>query len=123
MSRPSPKPPHPDIVRQPTARFGWLDDRLLYERWLADLGTEAVAVLVLLALAADSHGASFFGEGIELQEAFRTVHPRASQRRPKASRRPGGTSARAFYKRDRIGPRSRRRVASGSPTLERTTRP
>lgn len=34
---------------------------MLHDRWLADLGPDAIAVLVLLALAADRHGASFFG--------------------------------------------------------------
>ena len=60
MKRPPPAPPHPGLLRTPKGRFGWLDDRLLHERWLAELGPDAVAVLVLLALAADRHGASFF---------------------------------------------------------------
>jgi len=34
---------------------------MLNEGWLADLGPEATAVLVLLALAADRRGASFYG--------------------------------------------------------------
>lgn len=61
MTRPPPAPPHPDLVRRPSGGFGWLEDRLLHERWLADLGADAIAVLVLLALAADHRGASFFG--------------------------------------------------------------
>jgi hypothetical protein len=40
--------------------FGWLEDRLLRERWLARLGPEATAVLVLLALAADRNGVSYY---------------------------------------------------------------
>jgi hypothetical protein len=60
MNRPPPKPPRPDLVRRPSAHFGWLDDRLLHESWLSEVGPDAVAVLVLFALAADSHGASFF---------------------------------------------------------------
>ena len=56
--RERPRPPHPDLVRRPTGSFGWLDARLLHERWLAALGPEATAVLTLLALAADEHGAS-----------------------------------------------------------------
>lgn len=56
-----PRPPHPGLTRRPTGSFGWLDDHLLHEGWLARLGAEATAVLVLLALAADRDGASFFG--------------------------------------------------------------
>jgi hypothetical protein len=48
-------------VRAPTASFGWLDDRLLHEGWLARLEPPAIAVLTLLALAADRHGASYYG--------------------------------------------------------------
>lgn len=58
--RSRPTPPHPDLIRRPTGAFGWLDARLLHEGWLARLSPEAVAVLLLLALAADRHGASFF---------------------------------------------------------------
>ena len=53
-------PPVPDLVRQPTGRFGWLEDRLLHDDWLARLGPEGTSVMVLLALASDRHGASFF---------------------------------------------------------------
>jgi len=60
VKRPPPRPPYPDLMRQPKEGFGWLEDRLLRDRWLADLGPEGVAVLVLLALAADRHGASYF---------------------------------------------------------------
>ena len=60
MKRSPPTPPHPGCLRTPQGHFGWLEDRLLHERWLAELGPDAVAVLVLLALAADRHGASFF---------------------------------------------------------------
>ena len=56
-----PNPPRPDLVRKPSGSFGWLEDRLLREGWLARLGAEGTAVLVLLALAADRHGASFYG--------------------------------------------------------------
>lgn len=55
---PSPKP---DLIRRPAGRFGWLDDRLLREDWLSRLGPKGTSVLVLLALAADRHGASFYG--------------------------------------------------------------
>jgi hypothetical protein len=59
--KPSLPPPHPDLIRQPTGRFGWLEDRLLHDDWLARLGPTGTSVMVLLALAADRHGASFFG--------------------------------------------------------------
>jgi hypothetical protein len=60
MTFPPPIPPLPDLVRQPRESFGWLEDRLLHEMWLARIGPDAVAVLVLLALAADRRGASFY---------------------------------------------------------------
>jgi hypothetical protein len=53
-------PPYPELIRRPAARFGWLEDRLLHEDWLARLGPEGISVMVLLALAADRHGASFY---------------------------------------------------------------
>ncbi|MEM7202553.1 MAG: hypothetical protein AAF628_19960 [Planctomycetota bacterium] len=55
-----PAPPHPDLVRRPQAPFGWLEAHLLHDRWLARLGPDATTVLVLLALAADRRGASFY---------------------------------------------------------------
>ncbi|MCB9871392.1 MAG: hypothetical protein H6836_07010 [Planctomycetes bacterium] len=55
------QPPRPDQIRTPEGRFGWLDDRLLQEGWLSRLGPEGTAVLVLLALAADRQGTSFYG--------------------------------------------------------------
>ena len=60
-TRPRPRPPRPELVRQPSDAFGWLDAHLRHEGWLARLGPDAVAVLLLLALAADRNGASFFG--------------------------------------------------------------
>ena len=60
MNRPRPIPPYPDLVRRPSGPFGWLDAHLLHEDWLVKAGPEATAVLVLLALAADRYGASFF---------------------------------------------------------------
>lgn len=59
--RPPPAPPRPDLVRKPPGAFGWLDARLLHEGWLAQLGPDATAALVLLAIAADHRGASFYG--------------------------------------------------------------
>ena len=61
FARRSVQPPRPDQVRRPEGRFGWLDDRLLQEGWLNRLGPEGTAVLVLLALAADRQGTSFYG--------------------------------------------------------------
>ncbi len=60
-SRPRPTPPRPDLVRRPTGAFGWLDARLLTESWLERIGPEGTAALVLLALAADGQGSSFYG--------------------------------------------------------------
>ncbi|MHC4406090.1 MAG: hypothetical protein ACYTG0_41160 [Planctomycetota bacterium] len=59
--KPTVPPPRPDLIRQPTGCFGWLEDRLLRDGWLSRLGPEGTSVLVLLALAADRHGASFYG--------------------------------------------------------------
>lgn len=60
MNRRPPIPPHPDLLRTPPRSYGWLDARLLRDEWLGRLGVEAVAVLTLLALAADGRGASFY---------------------------------------------------------------
>lgn len=35
--------------------------RMLLEGWLKEMGSDACAVLILLAIAADKHGASFYG--------------------------------------------------------------
>lgn len=35
--------------------------RMLHEGWLKEIGSDACAVLILLAIAADKHGASFYG--------------------------------------------------------------
>lgn len=56
-----PQPPRPELVREPQGSFGWLEDRLLHEGFLARLGAEGSAVLALLSLAADRRGASFYG--------------------------------------------------------------
>ncbi len=78
--RPRPTPPRPELVRRPSGSFGWLDTRLLLEEWLARLGPEATSVLVLLALAADRRGASFYGRermavalGLSRQEVDRAL--------------------------------------------------
>lgn len=55
-----PTPPHPDLVRRPQSPFGWLEAHLLHDHWLARLEPDATAALLLLALAADRRGASFF---------------------------------------------------------------
>ena len=57
--KPRPAPPKPNVVRKPAAGFGWLDARLLRERWLLDLGPDAIAILAFLALAADRDGVSY----------------------------------------------------------------
>jgi hypothetical protein len=58
--RPPPQPPRPDVERKPIGAFGWLQAELLHDGWLAEVGPNATAVLVLLAIAADQRGASFF---------------------------------------------------------------
>jgi len=58
-----PAPPRPGLRRRPPRSFGWLDARLLHDKWLERLGPEAVAVLALLAIAADEFGASFYLRG------------------------------------------------------------
>jgi len=58
-----PTPPDPDLVRRPSGPFGWIEAHLLHDRWLARIGPEATAVLLLLALAADRRGASFYSRG------------------------------------------------------------
>jgi len=55
-----PAPPHPELVRRPQAPFGWLEAHLLHEHWLARLQPDATAVLLLLALAANRRGASYY---------------------------------------------------------------
>jgi len=57
---PTPTPPRPDLVRQPHAPFGWLEAHLLHDHWLRRLQPDATAVLLLLALAADRRGASYY---------------------------------------------------------------
>jgi hypothetical protein len=48
-------------MRRVAGPFGWLDARLLQDDWLSRLGSDAVATLVLLALAADRQGSSWYG--------------------------------------------------------------
>ena len=57
---PPPVPPWPDLERRPRGAFGWLEAELLHDGWLAEIGPHAAAMLVLLALAADRRGVSFF---------------------------------------------------------------
>jgi hypothetical protein len=59
----APVPPRPDLVRRPQAPFGWLEAHLLHEHWLSRLQPDAIAVLLLLALAADRRGASYYSRG------------------------------------------------------------
>lgn len=58
--KPRPAPPRPNSIRKPVAGFGWLDARLLRDRWLPELGPDAIAVLAFLALAADRDGVSYY---------------------------------------------------------------
>lgn len=60
MKRSPPLPPRPNLERRPCGTFGWLPAELLHEGWLAEIGPHAAAILILLALAADRRGASFF---------------------------------------------------------------
>jgi DNA-binding transcriptional ArsR family regulator len=72
--RPDPTPPRPGLERRPAGAFGWLQAELLHERWLAEVGPHAAAVLVLLALAADRHGASFFSRSRMAEALGMTRH-------------------------------------------------
>jgi len=56
-----PRPPRPDLCRRPKGGFGWLDSRLIRDHWVARIGPNATAVLVLLAVAADGRGSSYWG--------------------------------------------------------------
>lgn len=58
--RPPPAAPRPDLVRRPRGSYGWLEVRMLTQDRLRDLGPEATAVLVFLALVADRRGASWW---------------------------------------------------------------
>ena len=49
------------LVRRPPGAFGWLPACLLHDHWLSRLGSDATSVLLLLSLAADHRGASFYG--------------------------------------------------------------
>lgn len=76
----APLPPRPDLVRRPQAPFGWLEAHLLHERWLSRLQPDATAVLLLLALAADRRGSSYYSRarmadslGIDLERVDRAL--------------------------------------------------
>ena len=69
-----PVPPRPELERRPTGAFGWLDAELLHDDWLAEVGPLATAMLVLLALAADRRGASFFSRDRMAQSLGMTRH-------------------------------------------------
>ncbi|MGE3880228.1 MAG: hypothetical protein AB7I19_14315 [Planctomycetota bacterium] len=47
-------------MRRPNGPFGWLEASLLHDHWLQRLQPDATAVLLLLALAADRRGASYY---------------------------------------------------------------
>ena len=63
MTRSRPIPPHPELQRRPSRSFGWLETSYLHDGTLAGLGPQAIAVLLLLVLAADEKGASYYGRG------------------------------------------------------------
>lgn len=76
----SPTPPHPERVRKPEAPFGWIEAHLLHDHWLKRLQPDATAVLLLLALAADRRGASYYSRarmadrlGIDIGRVDRAV--------------------------------------------------
>jgi hypothetical protein len=76
----SPTPPQPDLVRKPQGPFGWLEAHLLHDHWLARLQPDATAVLLLLALAADRRGSSYYSRarmadrlGIEIGRVDRAL--------------------------------------------------
>ena len=75
--RQPPTPPRPDLVRRPQGPFGWLEAHLLHDRWLARLGPDPTAVLLLLALAADRRGASFFSRA-RMADALGMDFPRVN---------------------------------------------
>lgn len=66
MSQPRPAKrvvvPRPDRIRRlgGAGGFGWLDARLVRERWLERLGSEELAVYVFLCLVADRQGVSWY---------------------------------------------------------------
>jgi len=73
--RSAPRPPFPDLVRAPQAAFGWLPASLLHEGWLSRLGPDASTVLLLLALAADRRGASYYSRA-RMAERLRLTRAR-----------------------------------------------
>jgi hypothetical protein len=52
--------PQPDNVRKIEGSFAWIDHRLLRNGYLAAMTHEEQALYLLLALAADRHGVSFY---------------------------------------------------------------
>lgn len=53
--------PRPDRIRQlQGVAFGWLDARLLQDRWLLAMPAPTQAVYLFLCLAADRQGVSFY---------------------------------------------------------------
>ncbi len=88
-----PRPPRPELSRRPDGGFGWLDARLVQDHWLAKIGANATATLVLLSIAADQRGASYWSRArmtqalrisrSQLDEALRTLlHHRLVDHRP-----------------------------------------
>jgi hypothetical protein len=60
--RSPPRLPQPDRLRQLQKPFAWLPCRLLTEGFLAQMSPSASHLYLLLALAADRRGLSFYGD-------------------------------------------------------------
>ena len=108
MSHPSPPvPPRPELERRPRGPFGWIEAELLHDGWLAEIGPNAVATLVLLALAADRRGASFYGRtrmavALGISSATSALAPRARSRLARAGRPDPGELATESLKKERF---------------------
>ena len=57
-----PKAPRPDRIRHIERPFGWLPCRLITDGWLEAMSQPAKLLYLLLAMAADRQGLSFYGK-------------------------------------------------------------
>ena len=69
-----PDPPYPELARKPPRSFGWIDDRLRREDWLSRMGPHATSVYVLLVMAADRTGSSYYGRELMARSTGLTRH-------------------------------------------------